>query len=566
MQDATEIYVNNVEQMKRVMKTGADNRTIAATKMNERSSRSHSIFILSLFQKDLDNDTIKQSSLFFVDLAGSEKIAKTHVTGQQLEEAKNINKSLSALGNVINALTSDKKEHIPYRDSKLTRILQESLGGNSKTTLILACSPCAYNDKETLSTLRFGNRAKSIKNTPIINEEKSSKELKNLLEQAERKIQQQEIVIERLESELKKIGQNDIELRIVEELEKGTTTLPNNSTPVQNKTESKETILIGEMTPSNSNANLANNSKETPVKTVINKPASSNNSLKLLKQHIMITTLSEENKVLKHEKKDLEKALLNRNKEIYSLNDKVNSMEDHYNILAKKYQRETNANTLKMEKLFYENQVQCHFLMKLKTDLTRLKSDFNFLLLGNSLKVLDDSASEIDCNKQQIVENIHNLIGLIDGIEEMISEKNLTSLNKIPTNEDISQNSKPSHELEAENIGGEYNSSDDNKSNELLNSVKKPIQKSLFGNLTQKTEENEAGNALYPKELFTEGDFIEEKNDKDSGGSGSLVMITEEVLMTGEANNGEMKNLILNQRKVIESLNRNNHELTKRVR
>ena len=80
MQDATEIYVNNVEQMKRVMKTGADNRTIAATKMNERSSRSHSIFILSLYQKDLDNETSKQSSLFFVDLAGSEKIAKTHVT------------------------------------------------------------------------------------------------------------------------------------------------------------------------------------------------------------------------------------------------------------------------------------------------------------------------------------------------------------------------------------------------------------------------------------------------------------------------------------------------------
>ena len=123
MQDATEIYVNNVEQMKRVMKTGADNRTIAATKMNERSSRSHSIFILSLYQKDLDNETSKQSSLFFVDLAGSEKIAKTHVTGQQLEEAKNINKSLSALGNVINALTSDKKEHVPYRDSKLTRLL-----------------------------------------------------------------------------------------------------------------------------------------------------------------------------------------------------------------------------------------------------------------------------------------------------------------------------------------------------------------------------------------------------------------------------------------------------------
>lgn len=123
--------------------------------MNERSSRSHSIFILSLFQKDIQNDTTRQSRLFFVDLAGSEKIAKTQVSGAQLEEAKNINKSLSALGNVINALTSEKKEHVPYRDSKLTRLLQDSLGGNSKTTLILACSPCAYNDKETLSTLRY---------------------------------------------------------------------------------------------------------------------------------------------------------------------------------------------------------------------------------------------------------------------------------------------------------------------------------------------------------------------------------------------------------------------------
>ena len=88
---------------------------------------------------------------------------------------------------VINAL-SDKKEHIPYRDSKLTRILSESIGGNAKTTLIVACSMCSYNDKETISTLRFGQRAKSIKNRPIINAEKSSKELQILLEIAEKKI------------------------------------------------------------------------------------------------------------------------------------------------------------------------------------------------------------------------------------------------------------------------------------------------------------------------------------------------------------------------------------------
>lgn len=116
--------------------------------------------------------------LYCCDLAGSEKISKTEATGQTLEEAKMINKSLSALGNVINALTESKKGNfIPYRDSKLTRILQESLGGNSSTCLVITCSYSKYNDRETLSTLRFGNRAKSIKNKLKQNAERSAKDL-----------------------------------------------------------------------------------------------------------------------------------------------------------------------------------------------------------------------------------------------------------------------------------------------------------------------------------------------------------------------------------------------------
>ena len=176
------------EQMLKTMDSGSMNRKVAFTGMNEHSSRSHSLFIIHLNQKHLKKDCSKQSKLYFVDLAGSEKVSKTGCQGVQLEEAKNINKSLSSLGNVINALTSDKKEHIPYRDSKLTRILQESLGGNSKTTLIINCSMCTYNDKETLSTLRFGYRAKSIKNKPKMNEEKSAKELLILLDAANKTI------------------------------------------------------------------------------------------------------------------------------------------------------------------------------------------------------------------------------------------------------------------------------------------------------------------------------------------------------------------------------------------
>mmetsp|Transcript_20989 Transcript_20989/g.9636 ORF Transcript_20989/g.9636 Transcript_20989/m.9636 type:complete len:139 (+) Transcript_20989:350-766(+) len=135
--------------------------------MNEGSSRSHSIFILSI--RRTVNFSCKVGKLFLVDLAGSEKVSKTGVTGKNLDEAKNINKSLTTLGKVISSLVEGKFP--PYRDSKLTRVLKESLGGNSKTALIIACSPSAFNSEETLSTLRFGTRAKQVKNHAIVNKE-----------------------------------------------------------------------------------------------------------------------------------------------------------------------------------------------------------------------------------------------------------------------------------------------------------------------------------------------------------------------------------------------------------
>lgn len=106
-----------------------------------------------------------------MDLAGSERISKTGVSGDRLKEAQKINLSLSALGNVISALVDGKSQHIPYRDSKLTRLLQDSLGGNTKTVMIANCSPADYNFDETLSTLRYASRAKFIKNKPVINED-----------------------------------------------------------------------------------------------------------------------------------------------------------------------------------------------------------------------------------------------------------------------------------------------------------------------------------------------------------------------------------------------------------
>lgn len=128
-------------------------------------------------------------------MAGSEKISKTGAAGQTLDEAKMINKSLSALGMVIAALTDGKSKHIPYRDSKLTRLLSESLGGNSKTCLIITASPAPYNDVETLSTLRFGQRARNIKNTPKVNRELTVPELTRLLDKAELEIEKRDLRI-----------------------------------------------------------------------------------------------------------------------------------------------------------------------------------------------------------------------------------------------------------------------------------------------------------------------------------------------------------------------------------
>lgn len=142
--------------------------------MNEQSSRSHSLFTIYIETAEDDSNgeqRIKAGKLNLVDLAGSERSSKTGATGTTLKEGIKINLSLTALGNVISALVDGKSAHIPYRDSKLTRLLQDSLGGNTRTVMIAACSPADYNYEETLSTLRYAARAKAIKNKPKVNED-----------------------------------------------------------------------------------------------------------------------------------------------------------------------------------------------------------------------------------------------------------------------------------------------------------------------------------------------------------------------------------------------------------
>ncbi|KAG1789886.1 kinesin heavy chain [Suillus plorans] len=202
VKNLSDYYVSSAREVYEIMRQGGAARVVTSTNMNAESSRSHSIFLITIQQRNTETGAQKSGNLYLVDLAGSEKVGKTGASGQTLEEAKKINKSLSALGMVINALTDSKVKHIPYRDSKLTRILQESLGGNSRTTLIINCSPSQYNESETLSTLRFGIRAKSIKNTARVNAELSPLELKGLLSKAQLANTRHLSYIQSLEAEL----------------------------------------------------------------------------------------------------------------------------------------------------------------------------------------------------------------------------------------------------------------------------------------------------------------------------------------------------------------------------
>merc|ERR1711871_444034 len=242
----SEWVVRSPAEIYGLMEKGGAVRATGETKMNEVSSRSHAVFIIIAeqsetvyvdangdemspedFQRFMHNhgvrsekdmnrleEYVKQSfkvgKLNLVDLAGSERVRLSGATGQRLEESKRINKSLAALGNVISALTDTKdRAHIPYRDSKLTRVLEDSLGGNCKTTMMAMISPALEAIVETVSTLKFANRAKNIRNEARVNEDLDQKSL----------LRKYELELKKLRAELKTRDKNVVDKRRFLELD-----------------------------------------------------------------------------------------------------------------------------------------------------------------------------------------------------------------------------------------------------------------------------------------------------------------------------------------------------------
>ncbi|XP_020780541.2 kinesin-like protein KIF1C [Boleophthalmus pectinirostris] len=196
VQDLSKLAVTGFCDIQDLMDAGNKARTVAATNMNETSSRSHAVFTIVFTQKRRDQltglDTEKVSKISLVDLAGSERADSSGAKGTRLKEGANINKSLTTLGKVISALAEmqgtkkRKSDFIPYRDSVLTWLLKENLGGNSRTAMIAALSPADINYEETLSTLRYADRAKQIRCNAIINEDPNAKLIRDLKSEVER--------------------------------------------------------------------------------------------------------------------------------------------------------------------------------------------------------------------------------------------------------------------------------------------------------------------------------------------------------------------------------------------
>ncbi|KAK9878992.1 hypothetical protein WA026_003811 [Henosepilachna vigintioctopunctata] len=213
VKDLSGFTVNSVQEMMKLFTKGNKNRTTKSNAINTRSSRSHAIFTIMVESKNRNTNETTIGKLNFVDLAGSERLSRTKATGDMLKEASHINLSLSVLGNVISTLVDEKASHVPYRNSKLTRLLQDSLGGNSKTAMIATLSIAEIDYDESYCTLRYATKVRYIKNYVSANKKEDG-----LIASFEKQIQELRKKIQTIDDEqkIKRQKQYDLKMKINE--------------------------------------------------------------------------------------------------------------------------------------------------------------------------------------------------------------------------------------------------------------------------------------------------------------------------------------------------------------
>ncbi|EGR30958.1 kif4a protein, putative [Ichthyophthirius multifiliis] len=354
----------SIENALQILQKGALNRSTSATLMNETSSRSHAIFTLYLTQQKMD-ESVLTSKFHFVDLAGSERIKKTGASGCTLKEGININMGLLCLGQVIFALTEQKKGqkiHVPYRDSKLTRILQDSLGGNSNTLMIACVSPAESNVEESLNTIKYACRARQIRNKPVINFDANTIQMNLLKEQLMES--QNEIFKLRKMMEEQNFGViNDLDfLKVIQE---------------------KDQLLL----------------QKSQALLIVNNNYKHNQSL--CQQILNAFQKQEEEDQISNENQSFQLETIQK---CQSLQIELNSVNQAYNQLMKEYENLTNM-CIQQEKMHLEKDRQIKILKK---QLLQLKEQYQEKTQQSELQQEDEEEDEAEILNEEDFKEIEN--------------------------------------------------------------------------------------------------------------------------------------------------------------
>ena len=490
---------NSPEECEQIFHKGELNRNTECTKMNAHSSRSHAILIMKIeksikitdpkYIKDIKNNDnlLAYSYLHLVDLAGSERVRKTGATDIRLEEAKKINLSLLCLGNVISSLSNPNASYISYRDSKLTRILKESLGGNAKTSLIVTVSPSSYNTEETLSSLYFALKAMKIQNKPIIN-----------------KTIDYQVLYIKLQDDLDKLNDDYAKLKIeydkvCEELEKYKKSEQyfdfqkklgmNGDLSLQLNSIDNTTNTTGEFNINNTNTNT-NSTGSNNISTENSKKKNEENNIYDAEQNIdlnnnnynskfQIQKLKEfYEKLMKNKKEENENILEKVDDMVYKKEseiEKLNSQISDLNYKMKKQKEE--LDDMSKEKEDLQNSVSTLSIQVeeqknlLKNDKTEKEYKALIEILNDNISALEKKIIKLEDTSIFSETSKEKIINLLDGkINEFQSEIN--SLNQKKNNSTIK---KSQNEIKINLMSNEKNL--DYKKNEKINEEITQIQK-----------------------------------------------------------------------------------------
>ena len=490
---------NSPEECEQIFHKGELNRNTECTKMNAHSSRSHAILIMKIeksikitdpkYIKDIKNNDnlLTYSYLHLVDLAGSERVRKTGATDIRLEEAKKINLSLLCLGNVISSLSNPNASYISYRDSKLTRILKESLGGNAKTSLIVTVSPSSYNTEETLSSLYFALKAMKIQNKPIIN-----------------KTIDYQVLYIKLQDDLDKLNDDYAKLKIeydkvCEELEKYKKSEQyfdfqkklgmNGDLSLQLNSIDNTTNTTGEFNINNTNTNT-NSTGSNNISTENSKKKNEENNIYDAEQNIDLNNNNYNSKFQIQKLKEFYEKLMKNKTEEYeniikkvddmvykkeSEIEKLNSQISDLNYKMKKQKEE--LDDMSKEKEDLQNSVSTLSIQVeeqknlLKNDKTEKEYKALIEILNDNISALEKKIIKLEDTSIFSETSKEKIINLLDGkINEFQSEIN--SLNQKKNNSTIK---KSQNEIKINLMSNEKNL--DYKKNEKINEEITQIQK-----------------------------------------------------------------------------------------